>query len=152
MIRMSTASVRKDRSLFGKRLKYGFAALALGSAGFALATALSLKPITKDFDSITADSRNVPVTDRFGNPLSITYQAQWNNRDARPLYAMPELLVTAFLFSEDRKFYDHGGVDWKARGGALVQNVRRVATVRGASTITEQFVRLINPRPRTLWS
>jgi penicillin-binding protein 1C len=152
MIRMSTASVRKDRSLFRKRLKYALAALAIGAAGFILATALSLKPITKNFDSITADSRNVPVTDRFGNPLSITYQAQWNNRDARPLYAMPELLVAAFLFSEDRKFYDHGGVDWKARGSALVQNIRRGATVRGASTITEQVVRLINPRPRTLWS
>lgn len=136
----------------GKRLKYAAALFALGVAGFSLATAVSLKPITKDFDSITADSRNVPVTDRFGNPLSITYQAHWNNRDARPLYALPDLLVTAFLFSEDRKFYDHGGVDWKARGGAILQNIHRGETVRGASTITEQVVRLINPRPRTLWS
>ena len=108
-----------------KRLKYLGGALALGGAGFILATALCLKPITKDFDSITADSRNVPVSDRFGNPLSITYQAAWNNRDALPLYNVPEFLVSAFLYSEDRKFYDHGGVDWKARAGALVQNIEQ---------------------------
>lgn len=149
---MCTASARKERWLSKKRLKYIGGALALGAACFALATLLSLKPITKDFDTITAESRNVPVSDRFGNPLSITYQAQWNNRNARALYAMPEFLVTAFLYSEDRKFYDHGGVDWKARSGAVLQNIAQRKTVRGASTITEQVVRLINPRPRNLWS
>ncbi len=149
---MSTVSARKERWLSKKRLKYIGGALALGAAGFALATLLSLKPITKDFDAIIADSRNVPVSDRFGNPLSITYQAQWNNRDARPLYTMPEFLVEAFLYSEDRKFYDHGGVDWHARAAALLQNIELRKTVRGASTITEQVVRLINPRPRNLWS
>jgi penicillin-binding protein 1C len=138
--------------LFRKRLKYIGAAFALGAAGFFLATLFCLKPITKDFDAITADSRNVPVSDRFGNPLSITYQAAWNNRDHRPLYALPELLVSSFLFSEDRKFYDHNGVDWHARAGALWQNLRHRKTVRGASTITEQVVRLINSRPRNLWS
>ena len=135
-----------------KRLKYCGAALAFITAGFVLATLVCLKPITKDFDSITAESRNVPVTDRAGNPLAITYQAPWNNRDARPLYAMPEPLVASFLYSEDRKFYDHNGIDWNARAAALLQNIKRQKTVRGASTITEQVVRLINPRPRTLWS
>ncbi len=135
-----------------KHLKYCGAAFALIIAGFILATLVCLKPITKDFDSITAGSRNVPVTDRAGNPLAITYQAPWNNRDAVPLYAMPELLVASFLYSEDRKFYDHHGIDWNARAAAFLQNVRQQKTVRGASTITEQVVRLINPRPRTLWS
>lgn len=135
-----------------KRLKYCGAALAVTAAGFILATLVCLKPITKNFDSITAESRNVPVTDRAGNPLAITYQAPWNNRDAVPLYAMPELLVSSFLYSEDRKFYEHNGVDWNARAAAILQNVRRGETVRGASTITEQVVRLINPRPRNLWS
>lgn len=149
---MFTGLARKAPSLSAKRLKYCGAALALVVAGFILATLVCLKPITRNFDSITAESRNVPVSDRNGNPLAITYQAPWNNRDARPLYAMPEMLVASFLHSEDRKFYDHHGVDWNARAAALWQNVQRRKTVRGASTITEQVVRLINPRPRTLWS
>lgn len=119
---------------------------------FTAATLICLKPITVSFDRITTDSHNVPVTDRNGLPLAITYKTDWNSADHRPLYAMPELLTAAFLYSEDRKFYDHGGVDWKARGAALWQNLRHRKSVRGASTITEQVVRMINPRPRTLWS
>ncbi len=135
--------------MWKKRLKYGCLVMV---AGFTLATALSLKPINQSFDRIIADSKNIPVSDRFGNPLTITYQSNWNADDVRPLYTMPELLTSAFLYSEDRKFYDHGGVDWKARGAALWQNVRKKETVRGASTITEQVVSMVNPRPRNLWS
>ena len=138
--------------MWKKRIKIaaltGAAALAL----FGGATLACLKPVTRSFDRITADSQNVPVRDRNGVPLAITYQTQWNNADSVPLYAMPELLVKAFVFSEDRKFYEHHGVDWKARAAALWQNIRHRKTVRGASTITEQVVRLINPRPRNVWS
>lgn len=119
---------------------------------FAGATLLSLKPVGHSFATITADSRSVPLTDRGGQPLSITYQTRWNSADAHPLYDMPPLLKDAFLHSEDRKFWDHGGVDWKGRAAALIQNARKGETVRGASTITEQVVRMINPRPRNLWS
>lgn len=59
---------------------------------------------------------------------------------------MPGLLTKAFFYSEDRKFYEHGGVDWKARIGALYQNAVQQKIVRGASTITKQVVRLVNPR------
>lgn len=126
----------------------GVAALAL----FAGATFVCLKPVTTSFDRIVSDSQNVPVRDRNGIPLAVTYRAQWNNADAVPLYEIPEPLVNAFIFSEDRKFYDHHGVDWRARGAALMQNIQSRKTVRGASTITEQVVRLINPRPRNIWS
>ena len=46
----------------------------------------------------------------------------------------------------------HGGVDWPARVHALAQNLRAMKGVRGASTITEQVVRMLHPRPRTVWS
>lgn len=115
-------------------------------------TLLCLKPVTESFASITSDSRNVAVTDRAGNPLSITYQTAWNTSDFTPLYNVPTLLKDAFVFSEDRKFFDHAGVDWKARAAALTQNFKSGHTVRGASTMTEQVVRMINPRPRNLWS
>lgn len=119
---------------------------------FGAATIIGLKPVTGSFASITADSRNVAVTDRMGRPLSVTYHTQWNSSGVVPLYAVPALLKDAFVFSEDRKFFDHYGVDWHARGAALWQNIESRRTVRGASTITEQVVRMINPRPRTLWS
>ncbi len=125
---------------------------AAAVALFTAATLICLKPVTGSFASITSDSRNVAVTDRNGEPLSITYQTQWNTADTYPLYDIPPLLKDAFVYSEDRKFFDHGGVDWKARVGAIKQNFESHRTVRGASTITEQVVRMINPRPRNLWS
>jgi len=138
--------------VWAKRLK--IAGLVAGGAVFifAAATIIALKPVTRSFDSIIAESRSTPVTDRHGLPLSVSYQSPWNTDNIRALYNMPALLVTSFVFSEDRKFYDHGGVDWRARAGALIQNIKRGETVRGASTITEQTVRLINVRPRNLWS
>ena len=124
------------------------APLVIGAA----TTVCLLRPVDRPFTAIIAGAHNVPVTDRTGAPLSITYQTDWNRADYRRLYDMPPFLVDAFLTSEDRKFYTHSGIDWHARAAALRQNIKNRAVVRGASTITEQTVRMINPRPRSLLS
>jgi penicillin-binding protein 1C len=92
------------------------------------------------------------VLDRHDTPLSVTFQNSWNVHDAVPLHTMPPLLQQAFITAEDQRFYQHRGVDWRARAQALWQNLTARRVVRGASTITEQAVRLLHPRPRTLWS
>jgi penicillin-binding protein 1C len=92
------------------------------------------------------------VVDRRGLPLSITFQNPWNVHDYVPLYDIPLFLQQAFIAAEDQRFDRHKGVDWPARLHALWQNFYARRTVRGASTITEQVVRLLHPRPRTLWS
>ena len=138
-----------------KRLKlYQFIAISLLllAAGFAVTTYLSLKPIEHDFREIISDNNAVRITDRNGQPLNISYQTKWNNFDYVPLYAIPDFLKDAFIYSEDRDFYHHGGLNWPARFSALWQNLRHAQIVRGASTISEQVVRTITPRPRTLWS
>jgi penicillin-binding protein 1C len=94
----------------------------------------------------------VQVLDRHGVPLTVTYQNRWNIHDNIPLYRVPVLLQQAFIQAEDRRFYQHGGVDWLARLHALGQNLLAGKPARGASTITEQVVRMWHPRPRTLWS
>jgi penicillin-binding protein 1A len=50
-------------------------------------------------------------------------------------------LVKASIAAEDRRFYDHGGVDYVAVVRALVADVREGEVVQGASTITQQLVR-----------
>ena len=92
------------------------------------------------------------VLDRQGQPLGISYQNRFNLSDTRPLHEVPEILRHAIVTAEDRRFFAHHGVDWQARGGALLQNLRAFRFVRGASTITEQVVRILHPRPRSLWS
>lgn len=137
-----------------KRIKRKHVAFTLGVAGvlFILATLLSLSPVTASLRAVQSDAQTLQITDRHGVPLTITYQNRWNTYDTRPLYEIPDIFQKAFVVSEDRRFFDHGGVDWRARGSALMQNWTSGQVVRGASSITEQVVRMINPRPRTLWS
>lgn len=154
MIRMSMEGVIMN-PLPSKRNKlflFILSTLLLMAAGLFLATYLSLKPIEKSFHDIVSDSNTVRVTDRNGLPLNISYQNQWNNFDYVPIYGIPAFLKTAFIYSEDKSFYDHQGLNWTARLSALWQNLRHREVVRGASTITEQVVRTITPRPRTIWS
>lgn len=138
--------------LLVRTIKAAGLVVLLGTCALASATALSLRPVTEDFRHVMSDSGAARMADRYGAPLSVSYRADWNVHDIRPLYTMPDLLVKAFVHSEDRRFYDHAGVNWSARAAALLQNIRRGEVVRGASTITEQTVRLLHPRPRTLWS
>lgn len=86
------------------------------------------------------------------HPLTFSYQNRWNTSDAVPLHEFPEFLQNAFTLSEDKRFFEHYGVDWIARGNALWQRFRYGQSARGASTITEQVVRMIHPRPRSFWS
>ncbi len=123
------------------------ALIALG-----VATLASLKNPVAAFDAVVGTPHTPQIVDRYGVPLSRTYQSTWNHDDRLPLRQLPESLVQAFVHAEDRRFYAHRGVDWRARAAALLQNLRAGRVVRGASTITEQVVRMLHPRPRRVWS
>ncbi|MBT9313746.1 transglycosylase domain-containing protein [Leptothoe kymatousa] len=56
---------------------------------------------------------------------------------------IPDTLVQGFIASEDRRFYDHGGIDYKGIARAVYSNVRNRDLVEGASTITQQVARII---------
>ncbi|MEZ0262514.1 MAG: transglycosylase domain-containing protein [Alphaproteobacteria bacterium] len=136
------------------RLRLKHIAWGIASAGFvlAMATAVAIKPVKSSLQALRSEAQTLQITDRAGQPLTISYQNRWNVYDNLPLYAIPQFLQEAFIVAEDKRFFGHGGVDWQARGSALVQNWTARHVVRGASTITEQVVRMINPRPRNIWS
>jgi penicillin-binding protein 1C len=92
------------------------------------------------------------VLDRNGIPLSVTYHNRWNSYDILKLHEIPELLQQAFIISEDKRFYSHCGVDWLARFSALFHKLIDKNASRGASTITEQVIRMLHPRPRSHWN
>ena len=60
--------------------------------------------------------------------------------------------LSALLEIEDSRYYEHGGVDLLAVVRAALQNLLAQRVVSGASTITMQLVRLLEPRPRSLRS
>jgi penicillin-binding protein 1C len=148
---MSTAGAKAARLSFriNKFLPLaGITCIAVLTA----ATAVCLKPVPAALSTMAADAEVAHILDRNGVPLTSTYQNRWNTYDYKKLYDIPDLLKEAFIVSEDRRFFTHHGVDVRALGGAIMGNLRRGAAVRGASTITGQVVRLVNPRPRNLWS
>lgn len=59
-------------------------------------------------------------------------------------------LVAAFLAAEDERFYEHAGIDGIALARALLGNVSG-ARLSGASTLTQQVVKLAYGRPHGLW-
>ena len=63
----------------------------------------------------------------------------------------PNYLAALFRF-EDKRFYRHPGVDPVAIARSTVLNLRHRRVLSGASTLTMQLVRLLEPRPRTLKS
>ena len=111
-----------------------------------------MSPLPGRLSGIVRESERAAITDRNGVPLGISYQNRWNGFDYVPLHAIPDFLLQAVVASEDRHFYSHHGVDFPALAGAAWQNAKSGSRVRGGSTITEQVVRILHPRPRTLWS
>ena len=56
---------------------------------------------------------------------------------------IPNNLIEAFIVAEDRRFYEHHGVDYPSIARATLANLRRREVVEGASTITQQLARIV---------
>jgi len=57
------------------------------------------------------------------------------------LKSVPEFVQQAFIATEDRRFYQHNGLDWRGFFRALVTNLKAGGTRQGFSTITMQVAR-----------
>jgi penicillin-binding protein 1C len=133
-------------------IKTGLATTILLATALSVATALSIQPFSNELaDAMSSTGKN-SYLDRMGKAINITYHNEWNIHDQLSLHQIPEFLQHSLILSEDKRFFSHAGVDWWARLSAAAQNIRAGKVVRGASTITEQVVRMLHPRPRTLWS
>ncbi len=67
------------------------------------------------------------------------------SREVVPLFELPAHVAQAFLAVEDRRFYEHTGVDWRRVGGSMLANLRAGGFEEGFSTITMQLARNIFP-------
>ncbi len=66
--------------------------------------------------------------------------------------SVPVVFTSSLLRFEDRRFYQHWGVDLRALARAVRQNIRAGRIVSGGSTLSMQVIRMArgNP-PRTIW-
>ena len=92
------------------------------------------------------------ITDHQGEVLRAFPVEDGRWRLAADLRSIDDDFLQALLLVEDRRFYDHGGVDLRAVARAARTNLFSGRIVSGASTITMQTARLLEPKPRTIKS
>ena len=123
--------------------------LSFGALGGLLALALALPAFeaTKS-DWMTQADFSVTFLDRFGEEIGRRGIFQ---NDSIPLEEIPDFVVKAVLATEDRRFYQHFGIDVFGTFRALVENVRAKTVVQGGSSITQQLAKnLFLSNERTL--
>ena len=89
--------------------------------------------VVKDEDFIL--DQKTTIEDKDGAVLKTLYE---ENRKVIDTKSLPKHVKNAFIAIEDRRFYHHGGVDFKSIMRAITRDIMAGGKVEGASTITQQ--------------
>lgn len=125
-------------------------AATLGTVGLVLLLALATPAfqMTADDDWLKKSELAVTFLDRYGNEVG-TRGIRHN--DSIPLEDFPDSLIKAVLATEDRRFYDHFGIDIGGTLRALVTNVQAGGVRQGGSSLSQQLAKnLFLSNERTL--
>jgi penicillin-binding protein 1A len=114
-------------------------ALTWGTAGSVLMLALALPA----FEETKKDWRYrgdfaVTFLDRFGNTIG---HRGIIHENSVPIDEMPDHFIKAVLATEDRRFFDHFGIDFIGLARAMNENARAGGVVQGGSTLTQQLAK-----------
>jgi penicillin-binding protein 1C len=122
--------------------------VACAAAFLALACALCLPVRLPPLSRVAS----IVISDRAGTALREVFSpASGRGTMVAADQVSPEYLA-ALIAIEDKRFSLHHGVDPLAVLHAVYENVRARGVVRGGSTITQQLVRTLHPRRRTLFA
>ncbi|HNS86050.1 MAG TPA: PBP1A family penicillin-binding protein [Parvularculaceae bacterium] len=112
----------------------------LGAIAGLAALFLIIAPWPEDGADLWAINRTpaIVIEDRNGEEIAAR-GARYG--EAVAVAELPPYLVKAFLATEDRRFYDHHGVDLRGTMRALVNNLKSSGRVEGGSTITQQLAK-----------
>ena len=112
----------------------------MGAGGLLLLLALSQVAYrqTSDKDWLKKSDLAVTFLDRYGNKIG---SRGIKHNDSVPLDEIPDQLIKAVLATEDRRFYEHLGIDFLGTIRAIVTNAEAGGVVQGGSTITQQLAK-----------
>jgi penicillin-binding protein 1A len=115
-------------------------AATIGLAGLVLMLALAVPAFreTADEDWLKKSDLAVTFLDRYGNPIG---SRGIKHNDSIPLEDFPDNLIKATLATEDRRFYDHFGIDVAGTFRALLTNAQAGGVRQGGSSITQQLAK-----------
>ena len=111
-----------------------------GIAGALFVAFVLIAPRAPDSADLWAANRqtSIVILDRNGEEVAAR-GARYGERVA--VADLPPYLVNAFLATEDRRFYEHRGVDLRGTARAFMTNLKHGGVVEGGSTITQQLAR-----------
>jgi len=117
----------------------GSESLTLATGGLFVLYALAL-PAFLEFDEgrFLTGQYSVKFLDAAGNEIG---QRGILHNDAVPLEEIPDAIIKATLATEDRRFFEHFGIDVLGTLRALVENLRANDVVQGGSSITQQLAK-----------
>jgi penicillin-binding protein 1A len=122
----------------------------LGTVGMLLLLALAVPAfqLTSDDDWLKKSELAVTFLDRHGNEVG---SRGIRHNDSVPLDQFPDSLIKAVLATEDRRFYEHFGIDIAGTARALVTNAQAGGVRQGGSSLTQQLAKnLFLSNERTL--
>jgi len=134
---MAFFQVSGFKRLFVELLSDAFSFLAIG---LVLITGLALPAFDATASGSFAKPEDLSVIflDKFGNEIG---RRGIRADDSYPLAKLPDYLIKATLATEDRRFYDHFGVDLWGTARALVSNAQGDGGTQGGSSITQQLAK-----------
>jgi 1A family penicillin-binding protein len=118
-----------------------FVSLGLAVAGYTY-IAISL-PAPEELQTRSVTFASTKIYDRNGGLLYEVFDPQGGRRTLVPLAHISPYLRQATIATEDKRFYQHPGVDPIGIARAVWQNVTEKSIVSGASTITQQLARTV---------
>ena len=141
---MSSDVSWRQRRKFRRRV----VVLLLG-ASLVLAAPMALRLVPIPAALLQPPVQSIALVDRNGTPLR---EARVQERFSRELTleAVPKHVIDAVLAAEDKRFYQHCGIDFLATSRAITNAVTHGHITSGASTITQQLVKISERRPRTV--
>ncbi|MEO7724772.1 MAG: transglycosylase domain-containing protein, partial [Chthoniobacterales bacterium] len=128
---------------------------ALFGAAFLLAVVCLTTLLTLRFEPLPASLQRAPsagirFTDRRGIVLREALLEGGRFTTPVTIEQVPPNLLAATICAEDKRFWSHHGIDPLAIARAAGDAARKGHIVSGASTITQQLLKVVEQRPRTL--
>ncbi len=131
------------------RSRLHWALIAGTAAAVGVGAALGIRGLTELVDATLPDARGIASFNRPGTITLLSTNGEViqklgpATREKVKPGAMPPMVAEAFIAAEDRRFYQHDGVDGWGIARAIITNVRQGAVREGASTITQQLARTV---------
>ena len=139
---------RKRRSWILRLLGFVFASGVVVFLGVSAVAGYMIWKVSHDLPDYESLAKYEPpvMTRIHAHDGSLIAEYARERRIFVPINTVPQLVRQAFLSAEDKRFYDHGGIDFHALGRAVYKNAQNFIhkgpkRPEGASTITQQVAK-----------